>query len=109
METSKNISEIIKEAVKMVNEHDWFWCMADYTHPAMENAKGHMAAFVKLTNSIDNSNVREALRNLWLAKYKWASKNMMEIDKNSVKEYEAKEDATLTSIYAMINQIAIAA
>lgn len=109
METSKNISEMVKEAVKMVNEHDWFWCFADYTHPALENARGHMAAFVSLINNIKNVEVREALRNLWIAKSEWATVNLTNINEESAKIYRAKEQATLTAINSIINPMSIAA
>ena len=40
-------AEIINQAVKMINEHDFFWFYADYEAAAREAARGHMVAFVK--------------------------------------------------------------
>ena len=35
-------AEIINQAVKMINEHDFFWFYADYEAAAREAARGHM-------------------------------------------------------------------
>ena len=32
--------------------HDWWWMMADYTHPAIDNARGSMRYFVELVATI---------------------------------------------------------
>lgn len=97
-------TEIINKAVKMINEHDFFWFYADYEASARESSRGHMAAFVELINTIDVT-TRKALRNLWLARYEWAKKNMFDIDKAALKVYEAIEAKTLealtSSTYAM--------
>ena len=54
-------AEIINQAVKMINEHDFFWFYADYEATAREAARGHMAAFVELINKV-SAEVREALK-----------------------------------------------
>ena len=41
-------AEIINQAVKMINEHDFFWFYADYEAAAREAARGHMVAVVVL-------------------------------------------------------------
>lgn len=89
--------EIISKAVKMINEHDFFWFYADYAAPARESSRGHMAAFVELISTIDN-NARKALKELWLARYEWAKKNMFEINKEALKVYQIKEAETLTAL-----------
>ena len=63
MRTQSNINE----AVKMIEHHDWDWRMCDYDYEANYNsAKAHMKSFVKLVNTIDNAQVRETLRNMWV-------------------------------------------
>lgn len=89
--------EIINKAVRMINEHDFFWFYADYAAPARESSRGHMAAFIELINTID-AITREALKDLWMARYEWAKKNMFEINKEALKVYEAKEVETLAAL-----------
>ena len=31
--------EIINKALEVLKNHDWWWMMADYTHPAIDNAR----------------------------------------------------------------------
>lgn len=97
--------EIINKAVTMINEHDFFWFYADYEASARESSRGHMAAFVELVNSILDVDTRKALKDLWMARYEWAKKNMFEINKEALKVYQAIEAKTLemltTSTFAM--------
>lgn len=68
----------INEALEIMLAHDWFYPMADSGYIAKrEAAKTSMREFVAIVNRINNESVREALRNLWIAKYN-ASKDMME-------------------------------
>lgn len=90
-------AEIINQAVKMINEHDFFWFYADYEATAREAARGHMAAFVELINKV-SAEVREALKDLWMARHEWAKKNMFEIDREALRVYEAKEAAVLAAL-----------
>lgn len=81
----------------MINEHDFFWFYADYEATAREAARGHMAAFVELINKV-SAEVREALKDLWMARHEWAKKNMFEIDREALRVYEAKEAAVLAAL-----------
>ena len=72
-------AEIINQAVKMINEHDFFWFYADYEAAAREAAKGHMVAFVELINKV-STEVRKAFNGLLMARYVLAMKYMFEID-----------------------------
>lgn len=57
----------IQEAIKMIENHDWNWRYADYGYDSRYNtAKADMKAFVKLVKTIDNADVRETLRNMWV-------------------------------------------
>lgn len=57
----------IQEAIKMIESHDWNWRYADYGYDSRYNAaKASMKAFVKLVKTIDNVEVRETLRNMWM-------------------------------------------
>ena len=49
--------EIINKALETMNNHDWYWCFADYSHPAMDYARGNMRYFVELVASIKNSTI----------------------------------------------------
>ncbi|MDL2299916.1 hypothetical protein LJC21_04345 [Bacteroides sp. OttesenSCG-928-E20] len=91
---------IINKAVAMINEHDFFWVYSEYEGGARERSRGHMAAFVGLINNIDTI-AREALVNLWMARYEWAKKNMFEIDREALKVYQAKEVEVLTTLAAL--------
>lgn len=56
----------IQEALKMIDNHDWYWMMSDYNYEAHYNAaKADMKEFVRLVASIDNASIRETLRALW--------------------------------------------
>ena len=61
--------EIINKALATMNNHDWYWMMADYSYPAMDYARGNMRYFVELVASIKNSTIENALRELWIATY----------------------------------------
>ncbi len=54
--------ELINKALATMNNHDWYWCFADYTHPAIDNARGNMRYFVELVATITDANIRKALR-----------------------------------------------
>ena len=88
-------AEIINQAVKMINEHDFFWCYADYEATAREAARGHMV--VELIHKA-STEVCEALKDLWMARHEWAKKNMFEIDREALRVYEAKEAAVLAAL-----------
>ena len=74
--------ELINKALATMNNHDWYWCFADYTHPAIDNARGNMRYFVELVATITDANIRKALRDLWVATYENVHAN---------KVYEAKK------------------
>lgn len=90
-------AEIINQAVKMINEHDFFWFYADYEATAREAARGHMVAFVELIHKA-STEVCEALKDLWMARHEWAKKNMFEIAREALRVYEAKEAAVLVAL-----------
>ena len=46
--------EIINKALEVMSNHDWYWMMSDFTHPAIDNARGSMRYFVELVASISN-------------------------------------------------------
>lgn len=67
MEQNSNIHE----AIKMIENHDWNWRMADSGYDwRYESAKKHMKTFVSLVKTIDNADVRETLRNMWVLVFK---------------------------------------
>ena len=73
-------TEIINKALETLKNHDWYWMMADYSHPAMDYARGSMRYFVELVATITDVSIYENVHaNLW-------SKN-----EESNKVYEAKK------------------
>ena len=57
----------ILDAIKMIDSHDWNWRMADSGYDWKYNAaKADMKTFVKLVNTIENADVRESLRSMWV-------------------------------------------
>lgn len=83
--------EIINKALATMNNHDWYWMMADYSHPAMDYARGNMRYFVELVASIMNSTIENALRELWIATYDYIHANMWSKDEKASKLYETKK------------------
>ena len=74
-----------------MKNHDWWWMMADYTHPAIDNARGSMRYFVELVATIKDAVVRNAMRELWKATYENVHKNMWSKNEEANKVYEAKK------------------
>lgn len=85
------MAEIINKALETMNNHDWYWCFADYTHPAIDNARGNMRYFVELVATINDFAVRNAMRELWKATYENVHANMWSKDEQATKAYETKK------------------
>lgn len=58
----------IETALKIMNQHDWYWCMSE-SNSACGYARGSMRAFVELVASINDAAIIKAMRDLWMAKY----------------------------------------
>ena len=66
MTTNNNINE----ALKIYNYRDWTWQMADDNFSSRyRNAKAEMREFVALVNTINDAEVRDALRRMWTLKF----------------------------------------
>ena len=61
----------IQTALEMIENYDWFWSMADEWR--YDSAKAGMRRFVALVNTIEDEDVRKALRGLWSLRYEEAS------------------------------------
>ena len=83
--------EIINKALEVMSNHDWYWMMADYSHPAMDYARGSMRYFVELVATITDASIRKALRDLWVATYENVHANLWSKNEESNKVYEAKK------------------
>ena len=101
--------EIINKALATMNNHDWYWCFADYTHPAIDNARGNMRYFVELVATITDANIRKALRDLWVATYENVHANLWSKNEESNKVYEAKKAELMAIILPSENGQKIAA
>jgi len=84
-------TEIINKALATMNNHDWYWMMADYSHPAMDYARGNMRYFVELVATIADAGIRNALRELWKATYENVHANLWSKDEEANKQYEIKK------------------
>lgn len=81
----------IDEALRIMSGYDWHWCMADYGYTQFyEGAKATMRRFVKVVSEIENSAIREALRNLWTLKYENARAQRNGNEMEDFKEREAE-------------------
>ncbi len=92
------MNEKINEALMVMNQHDWYWCFADFTHPAIDKAYGSMRYFVELAASITDSDVRKALRELWIATYEHIHANMFHKDEEADRIYETKKKELMAVI-----------
>lgn len=101
METT---SQKIEKALLILKNQDFYWKMADYATKAYNNAYGTMRAFVELVNTIEDSAIVKALRELWVVTYNCAQAAMM--GRTVSAEYKAKE----SELMAIINpQLSVAA
>ena len=82
-------TETINKALEVLKNHDWWWMMADYTHPAIDNARGSMRYFVELVATIKDTH-----------------KNMWSKDEEANKAYEAKKAELMAIILPTNLQIA---
>ena len=90
----------IEKALEIMNSHDWYWCMADYTNPSYGNAYGSMRAFVELVATINDSTIVKALRDLWKATYEYVHATMWGNNEAAKAEFKTKE----AELMAVINQ-----
>ena len=61
----------IQKALDMIDNYDWFWSMSDAWR--YDSAKAGMRRFVTLVSTIEDEDVRKALRGLWSLRYEEAS------------------------------------
>ena len=61
----------IRTALEMIDNYDWYWRMSDEW--LYDSAKAGMRRFVTLVNTIEDEDVRKALRGLWSLRYEEAS------------------------------------
>ena len=88
----------IQEALKMIDSHDWYWMMSDYGYERNYNAaKAGMRAFVRLIATIEDNNVRESLKALWMLQHENAHDS---INGRQTKNYEARKAELMTAIAA---------
>ena len=93
----------IETALQIMNQHDWYWCMAD-SNSAYGYAYGTMRMFVELVATIEDSTIVKALRDLWKATYDYVHATMFGSSDKAKAEFEAKEAelmAVIKPTYAM--------
>lgn len=109
VQTDMATIETINKALEVLKNQDWWWMMAEYVHPAIDNARGSMRYFVKLVATIQDDVVRNALRELWQETYENIHKNMWSKDYEANKLYEAKKAELMAIILSSKNVQKIAA
>ena len=95
--------ETINKALEAMNNHDWYWMMADYTHPSIDYARGNMRYFVELVATISDGRIRKALRDLWVATYENVHANLFGKNEEANKTYEAKKAELMAIILPSAN------
>ena len=93
--------ETINKALLAMNNHDWWWMMADYSHPAMDYARGNMRYFVELVATITDAKIRKALRDLWTLTYENVHANLFSKNEEANKQFEIKKAELMAIILPM--------
>lgn len=101
--------ETINKALLAMNNHDWWWMMADYSHPAMDYARGNMRYFVELVATITDAKIRKALRDLWTLTYENVHANLFSKNEEANKQFEIKKAELMAIILPMGDSQKIAA
>lgn len=101
--------ETINKALAAMNNHDWYWMMADYTHPSIDYARGNMRYFVELVATISDASTRKALRDLWVATYENVHANLFVKNEEANKQYEMKKAELMAIILPSANDQKMAA
>ena len=99
-------TNIIEKALQVMNQHDWYWCMADFTNPAYGNAHSSMREFVELVATIEDSTVVKALRDLWTAHYNYVHATMWNSDDKAKSKFQVKEAELMSIINAKTYAVA---
>lgn len=87
----------IAKALNILKGHDFYWFMADfaYTDGTRDNAQASMRYFVKVVAQIENSNIREALRNLWTL---YCEKARARVNGQNTDNFNSKEEELMNII-----------
>lgn len=99
-------TETINKALEALKNHDWYWMMADYSHPAMDYARGNMRYFVELVATISDAGIRNALRELWKETYENVHANLWSKNEEANKQYETKKAELMAIIFQTNLQMA---
>lgn len=59
------------KARMIMNQHDFFWFMADFTEPARQRAESNMKFFLRTISTLDPE-TQKALRAEWVNRYNQA-------------------------------------
>ena len=84
-------SNKIEKALQILKHQDFYWMMADYSTSAYNSAYSSMRTFVKVVASIEDSNIVKALRELWVATYKFVHATLWSANEAAEKEFKTKE------------------
>lgn len=91
-------SQKIEKALSILNQHDWYWAMADYSNPAYGNARTSMRAFVEVVASISDNTIVKALRDLWKATYDYVHATMWSSSVEAQETFKTKESELMAVI-----------
>lgn len=84
-------SQTIERALRVLDNQDWTWSMADYLHPAEDDARSSMRYFVRLVASIADKAIVKAMRGLWIATYEYNRAIKWGRNEKAQVEYESKK------------------
>ena len=104
METMTTTQKIEK-ALRVLDNQDWTWSMADCLHPAEDDARSSMRYFVRLVASIADKAIVKAMRDLWIATYEYNRATKWGRNEKAQVEYESKK----TELMAVIQPQMVAA
>lgn len=96
------ITETIKQALSILDAHDFYYMMADSSYTtAAERAKASMRQFVKVTDTLP-ADLRQKLRDLWVATYDWCACFRPMWTASDHKEKEARMNDLKTTVESLI-------
>lgn len=96
------ITETIKQALSILDAHDFYYMMADSSYSAAAGrAKASMRQFVKVTDTLP-ADLRQMLRDLWVATYDWCACFRPMWTASDHKEKEARMNDLKTTVESLI-------
>lgn len=102
--------EIIKKALQILKQHDFYWMMNDYayTNGEREKAKANMRSFVKTIKALP-SEVSELMKKLWIAEYNYCGCFRPFSTSDEAPIYKKEKEKLYAEVDAIISPLAMVA